>query len=287
MLKKNIYEVISVGAVISLVILLVNDFYLKRAIPSIVTGKLSDFAGLFLFPLFISTFFPTKKLFIYGLTLIGFFIWKLPIADNFIIYWNNLFNYKINRVSDYTDYIAFLILPISYYYGHKKIIKINNQFVRKGLRYCFSFLVIFSFLATAGTHGSIKEYSYNISKENLELIIYEVIEESREIILIPDTNFYFDSHTSEFMKEYMTIEILEDTVSRLYKFRFYGNRDYWNNHPFNSEIFISHVKDSRDVKFSIDSDFNWLYDKHRNGFIDVFERCFIKKLNKKIAAKVK
>ena len=43
---------ISPGFVISLFLLLINDFYLKPELDSSFTGKLSDFAGLFVFTLF-------------------------------------------------------------------------------------------------------------------------------------------------------------------------------------------------------------------------------------------
>lgn len=42
---------LSVGAVL---LLLLNDHFLKSTVPSVLTGKLSDFAGLFFFPFLLS-----------------------------------------------------------------------------------------------------------------------------------------------------------------------------------------------------------------------------------------
>ena len=40
-------------ALLAIVVLIVNDHVLKAALPGLVTGKLSDFAGLLFFPLFV------------------------------------------------------------------------------------------------------------------------------------------------------------------------------------------------------------------------------------------
>jgi hypothetical protein len=45
----------------SIVVLLVNDHLLKAAAPSWVTGKLSDFAGLFFFPFVAGVGYPARR----------------------------------------------------------------------------------------------------------------------------------------------------------------------------------------------------------------------------------
>lgn len=42
-------------ALAAIALLLINDHLLKRAVPGVVTGKLSDFAGLVFFPLFLAS----------------------------------------------------------------------------------------------------------------------------------------------------------------------------------------------------------------------------------------
>lgn len=46
---------------LALTLLLLNDFVLKETFANWFTGKLSDFAGLFVFPLFWITLFPNRK----------------------------------------------------------------------------------------------------------------------------------------------------------------------------------------------------------------------------------
>ena len=68
-------EFTSLGFILGLAILLLNDFYLKTLFGNWFTGKLSDFAGLFIFPMFWSILFPRFKNKIYFVTLIIFIYW--------------------------------------------------------------------------------------------------------------------------------------------------------------------------------------------------------------------
>lgn len=56
-LKTSTASLASPAFVASVLLLLINDFVLKPQIGNAVTGKLSDFAGLFAFPFFWSAFF--------------------------------------------------------------------------------------------------------------------------------------------------------------------------------------------------------------------------------------
>lgn len=100
---------------IGLFILMLNDCYLKYEFGNYLTGKLSDFAGLFVFSLFIASVFPSLKNKATIITGIGFIIWKLPLIDPVISLINQLSFVSIARVIDYSDYIALLILPLSHY----------------------------------------------------------------------------------------------------------------------------------------------------------------------------
>jgi hypothetical protein len=115
-MKTNYSIFSSILFIVSLVLLLANDLVLKEAYPSWITGKLSDFAGLILFPLFFSAFFTTKAKAIHIATAIAFVIWKSPISQPLIdlINMNGLLNF--GRVVDYTDLLALAVLPISYNY---------------------------------------------------------------------------------------------------------------------------------------------------------------------------
>lgn len=107
----------SSGFVLGLILLLLNDFYLKASFHNWFTGKLSDFAGLFIFPIFWSVLFPKARVLVYWFTALCFIIWKSPLSDSFIEQWNGIsFIFTIGRVVDYSDYVALVMLPFSYYY---------------------------------------------------------------------------------------------------------------------------------------------------------------------------
>lgn len=119
---------------ISVVLLLVNDFYLKYEYHNYLTGKLSDFVGLFAFPYFVSLLFKNKVKTVYILTGILFIFWKSSYSQFTIDFINNI-GIGINRVVDYSDLIALLVLPLSYRYriknksGIKKINFLPKEFI--------------------------------------------------------------------------------------------------------------------------------------------------------------
>ena len=130
---------------ISVGLLLVNDFYLKYQFHNYLTGKLSDFVGLFAFPYFVSLLFKSKVKTIYILTGILFIFWKSSSSQFAIDFLNNI-GIGIKRVVDYSDLIALLILPLSYRYRVKNtrgIKKIN--FLPKGF---IIGICSFAFIAT-------------------------------------------------------------------------------------------------------------------------------------------
>jgi|SRR6218665_678778 len=103
-----------------LVVLILNDFYLKYAFSNFLTGKLSDFTGLFLFPYFVSIFFEKHARKVYFLVGTFFIFWKLEISEPFINWISALTDIAFYRTVDYTDLIALMILPISYNYFRMK-----------------------------------------------------------------------------------------------------------------------------------------------------------------------
>lgn len=121
--------------IVGLIVLLLNDFYLKYQFGNFVTGKLSDFAGLLIFPMFVTSIIPSLRKKISLLSGIGFFIWKLPLFTPVIDLINQFSFIPIHRVIDYSDYIALLILPLSHY-----LINNSEGFVLIGKRRIISFL---------------------------------------------------------------------------------------------------------------------------------------------------
>lgn len=122
-------------------------------------------------------------------------------------------------------------------------------------------LLLFIVLATsltgcfigAGTHGSLKGYQYQTTKDKLDSAVLNVIKTNPNIyrdtignkILTyvgngkQDTivdNSYNDGH------EYLTIKIKTEKGQCEYTFRYYGGEDHWKT-SITSEIFICYAYD--------------------------------------------
>ena len=164
--------------VIGLIMLILNDFYLKYEYGNFVTGKLSDFAGLLIFPMFVASIIPKLRKSISIITGIGFVVWKLPLFTPVVDLINQLPLVSIHRVIDYSDYMALLILPLSHYlinyHEFKPIIKIER--IRYFSRFALLGISFFAFCATSVTppreipQGTIfigKSYNIKLPKDSV------------------------------------------------------------------------------------------------------------------------
>ncbi|MCB0510528.1 MAG: hypothetical protein KDC82_07165, partial [Bacteroidetes bacterium] len=100
---------------IALFTLLINDFFLKQAFPGWLTGKLSDFAGLFFLPLFIAVFFPNKIKVILVISASFFLFWKSPLSTPLLSWINKFSVVSFTRVIDYSDWLALSSLALAYW----------------------------------------------------------------------------------------------------------------------------------------------------------------------------
>ena len=92
---------------IALAILVINDHVLKALAPGIVTGKLSDFAGLFAFAVFLCAVLPRR---IAIVAAGAFFVyWKSPWSQPLI----DALPWDAARVVDWTDLAALIVLPFA------------------------------------------------------------------------------------------------------------------------------------------------------------------------------
>lgn len=107
----------SPGFLLGLSLLLLNDFVFKRYLHGALSGKLSDFAGLFVFPIFWVAFLPRLRHAIYGLTAAVFVFWKSSYSQPLIEIWNSSAFFSVARTVDYTDLLALFILPWSFHYS--------------------------------------------------------------------------------------------------------------------------------------------------------------------------
>lgn len=97
----------------SLFILLLNDITLKYEFHNAITGKLSDFCGLFVFSLFWMVLFPRHRKTVAVVTAIVFCWWKSSYSSTFIEAWNAYMPFDITRVVDYSDLSALIVLPLA------------------------------------------------------------------------------------------------------------------------------------------------------------------------------
>src|ERR1051326_440636 len=97
--------------------LVLNDFVLKPVFHNWLTGKLSDLAGLFIFPLFLSVLAGRYESLLYFATAIGFIFWKTTCSQPLIDFFNARFSVHIGRTADLSDLMALLVLPLSWSYA--------------------------------------------------------------------------------------------------------------------------------------------------------------------------
>lgn len=162
--------------IIGLVVLICNDCFFKWAYANAITGKLSDFAGLLIFPIFFAYLFPRCQRYICSLIGLLFIAWKLPMANEFIDLLNSVSIFQFGRVVDYTDLMALSILPFTHIFLNRH--KIEDLISQNRLRVVRTFVLLISFFAFSATsmirtempEGTIyigKSYKCNISKDSL------------------------------------------------------------------------------------------------------------------------
>lgn len=136
----------SPGFVISLSLLLINDFYLKSALNIPFTGKLSDFAGLFAFTLFWIALFPRfRRAICLGIAL-SFIFWKSIYSQPFIDLWNGLGIVRFSREVDLTDLVALSVLPLAYSYASRRM---PGRVVPNWVPTSLALIAVFAFTATS------------------------------------------------------------------------------------------------------------------------------------------
>lgn len=159
-MKCRLKSLYNLPFLVCLALLLFNDFYLKAAYPSWLTGKLSDFTGLFVFVSFWTALFPRVRRLIYFLTALLFVIWKSPYSQPFIDFFTLNF-YTIDRAVDLSDLWALTILPFAFYQKPKaKFYTINLS------PYPLALIAVFSFCATSMQENELifKEPKYLLFK---------------------------------------------------------------------------------------------------------------------------
>jgi len=105
--------------VLGLTLLFINDYFLKQSFPGVISGKLSDLAGLFIVGILATAAGNGKPRNLIILCLL-FLWWKSPLAGPAIAAWNSLGIYQAGRTIDYTDNLALVMLPLAYRYTRSR-----------------------------------------------------------------------------------------------------------------------------------------------------------------------
>ena len=148
MMFDRLKSLVSLPFLVCLVLLIANDFYFKAVFHNTFTGKLSDFCGLFIFPIFWSALLPKRKLAIFILTGLLFIYWKSEYSSVFIEFFSTYF-FTIGRVVDLTDLLALVVLPLAWFGVQFNIETVNFKFFRYANPYLVAVVTFFSFCATS------------------------------------------------------------------------------------------------------------------------------------------
>ena len=164
-----------------LILLITNDWLFKEMFHNLWTGKLSDFAGLFIFPIFFSVLMPKQIKLVHIITAIGFVFWKTgfsqPLVD--FIYMQG---WQIERVIDYADLIALISIICSYrFIQHYKQNETHSFVISRipqtSLTYAILIVSFFAFCATSPVRPAMMMGDYNLKQRiDSELTQKEIIE---------------------------------------------------------------------------------------------------------------
>ena len=228
---------------LSVLVLMLNDFYLKFEFHNYFTGKLSDFAGLFAFPYFMSLIFKHKIKAVYWATAVLFVFWKSSYSQ-FALDAFNSFGIGIDRVVDYSDLMALLILPLSFRYRTQECFKKPSlAFIPGPLIYITCW---FAFVATSipSIPGELNLKSGYETEVNLTLLdlqhahfYYLELENDRYL-----SSFYIQEHRADIT----TILTIKDIENGKLLIRLDSIRDY--HVSGSTSIFGSGVK-QKDVDY--------------------------------------
>ena len=150
--------------VAALVVLITNDLYLKLAYPGWLTGKLSDFSGVYLIAALAIGLFPKRKFLAAATVALAFFYWKSPASQWLIDSINSVSQNQIGRVVDYTDLIALISIPVAWFFVSSR----GEQFPSFSVRQLLSIpIAVITVLAITGTSVLWPAGEYSIRNTDL------------------------------------------------------------------------------------------------------------------------
>ena len=149
----------------------------------------------------------------------------------------------------------------------------------------------------AGTHGSIKRYRYDTTKDELERAIMTVINGNQNIQRDSISNYIIDKtggRSDTIMdnsyndgENYITMKIRsgDGTEENKYTFRFYGDEEHWRKSS-STVIFICYAHDKDGNGGSEGSGgLEWYKSGLKNKLINLFESEFLAMVDKELQLK--
>ena len=179
----------SPGFVMSVSLLLVNDFYLKSALNNSFTGKLSDFAGLFAFTLFWLAIFPRHRRSICLTIALIFAYWKSSYSQPVLDLWNGFGLIRFSRTVDLTDLVALMVLPAAHLYPR---LKLSAPVAPHWARAALVLIAVFAFTATS-FRTEFDDYNNKYYYAGSKAELFKKIDDLRLT--------YFDEPLPEFQKD--------------------------------------------------------------------------------------
>jgi len=158
-MNENFRKLFNPIFLLPLALLLLNDHLLKVAYPGWLTGKLSDFTGLFVLAVFVYAIVgkylesPRRLLAVHIVIGLGFVVWKVAPVEIVFAEINKLISIPLpSRVKDISDLIALAILPVSYLYiARSRKLAFKSIFPAKFNRAFTICILIITGLAIAAT----------------------------------------------------------------------------------------------------------------------------------------
>jgi len=111
--SSRLGQLASPAFIVALALLVLNDFALKPLFHNALTGKLSDFAGLFALTLFVATLWPRHARIAGANIAAAFTFWKTSYVEPLIEALNAASPFAFGRTVDLTDLIALPMIPLA------------------------------------------------------------------------------------------------------------------------------------------------------------------------------
>lgn len=219
---RNKFLLCNIIFILILIILFLNDHFLKLYFHNWFTGKLSDVAGIVLLPFLLTYFFPKLRQNSVYITALFFTFWKSPYSGKLIEIYNLISPISIHRVVDYTDLFMMIFLIVPYYFI-KNQDEINSIRIKK---LSPIFLVFPSILVLMSTSPS-GYYHYNPNRGNISF-------SSNFVFSVEGKNK--DEVVSEFSKR--NISVHKDTAYII-------NESYY--HLLNGKMIEKNIKSETEI----------------------------------------